>query len=76
LGRLWLKFRTNHWDIFSRKKSPNAIKNHPNGEILPNLVTLLKTQAKVEAMAMDKLQLEGRNLGRVFNSEYAMQLHT
>ncbi len=40
-GRLGLKFRTNHWAIFSRKKLPNAIKNRPNGEILPNLVTLL-----------------------------------
>ncbi len=25
--RLWLKFCTNNWAIFSRKKSPNAIKN-------------------------------------------------
>ncbi len=42
-GQLGLKFRTNHWAIFSRKKSPNTIKNHPNGEILPNLVTLCLT---------------------------------
>jgi hypothetical protein len=40
-GRLGLKFCTNHWAIFSRKKSPNAIKNRPNGEISPNLVTLV-----------------------------------
>ncbi len=40
-GQLWLKFRTNHWAIFSIKKLPNTIKNHPNGEISPNLVTLL-----------------------------------
>jgi hypothetical protein len=39
-GRLGLKFCTNHWAIFSRKKLPNAIKNRPNGEISPNLVTL------------------------------------
>ncbi len=39
-GRLWLKFCTNHWAIFSWKKLPNAIKNHPNGKISPNLVTL------------------------------------
>ena len=39
-GQLGLKFRTNPWAIFSRKKSPNAIKNCPNGEISPNLVTL------------------------------------
>jgi hypothetical protein len=28
--------------FFLEKNSPNAIKNHPNGEILPNLVTLIK----------------------------------
>ena len=39
--QLWLKFCTNHWAIFSRKKLPNAIKNCPNGEISPNLVTLI-----------------------------------
>ncbi len=44
-GRLGLKFCTNHWAIFSRKKSPNAIKNRPNGEISPNLVTLSGIEA-------------------------------
>ncbi len=34
-------FLLNHWAIFSRKKLPNAIKNRPNGEISPNLVTLV-----------------------------------
>jgi len=29
---------------FLEKILPNAIKNHPNGEILPNLVTLELTQ--------------------------------
>jgi len=39
---LGLKFRTNHWAIFSRKKLPKAIKNRPNGKISPNLVTLVR----------------------------------
>jgi hypothetical protein len=34
----WLKFCPNHWAFFSRKNF--AIKNHPKGKILPNLVTL------------------------------------
>jgi hypothetical protein len=33
------KICPNHWAIFSRKKF--AIKNRPNGEISPNLVTLI-----------------------------------
>jgi hypothetical protein len=36
-------FLLNHWAIFSRKKSPNAIKNCPDGEISPNLVTLIES---------------------------------
>jgi hypothetical protein len=38
----WLKFCPNHLAIFSRKNF--AIKNCPNGEILPNLVTLNLSQ--------------------------------
>ena len=34
-GRLWLKFRTNHWAIFSRKKSPNAMKNCQMAKFCP-----------------------------------------
>jgi hypothetical protein len=29
--------------FFYKKNSPNTIKNRPNGEILPNLVTLRPT---------------------------------
>ena len=50
-GQLWLKFRTNHWAIFSIKKLPNAIKNCPNGEILPNVVTL----ADINKMSFNKM---------------------
>jgi hypothetical protein len=31
-------------DIFQKKNAPNAKKFRPNGEILPNLVTLLGFQ--------------------------------
>jgi hypothetical protein len=34
------KLRPNHWDLFFRKKAPNAEKYCPIGEISPNLVTL------------------------------------
>jgi hypothetical protein len=36
------KISSNLWAIFSRKNSPYALKFRPNGEISPNLVTLVE----------------------------------
>ncbi len=53
----WLKFRPNHWAIFSRKKFTQRHKNRPNGKILPNLVTLKSSLVGgVDVSSLDKYE--------------------
>jgi hypothetical protein len=43
---------------------PNAIKNHPNGEILPNLVTLLKVVTNmIKHVSVGSVQIRSTKLG-------------
>jgi hypothetical protein len=54
-----LKFRPNHYAIFSKKNSPIAKKYCPNGETSPSLVTLAVTAAAVVYFTAFNLKWSG-----------------